>query len=224
MIYVGVCCFDRPENMEFWLKAWRKMDTTDAKLIFVLTGPVKPPAGANFIRFPNAGMDIGAFQRFLWMPFEWDRVLWCPDDMIPMRPDLLTYYQTADLVGTYWSNGDVEGNPGVEMIRSGGFSVTKEVANLLEFPAKLLMDISKEQCYRFEFGDYNFYKQVKKMGKSIRLADGSVPPDSPPWTSVEQDYLWDRGHFWMISEESQQRHKQRFLEWIKNESCPMLML
>jgi len=167
------------------------MNTTGWQLRFGITG------GKNVcykevdlcMYYPNIGMDIGVVKRFI-DNNDFDRLFWCPDDFFPLRPDLLQLYNTADLVGTFWSTETSN------HIRSGGVCVTKEVAKTLRFPPTLLTEKniqrSKHNCHRFEHLDCNFYEQVKDKF-SVKMVDGTVPPNSPYWREVKQEYLQAAG-------------------------------
>ena len=186
MQVVLIICYDRVNNLAAWESAWEKMDTTDCKLIFAITGPIDYKSKHEVIRYPNIGMDIGCLQRFIYSREDYDRLLWAPDDFLPVDKDVLQKYNTADVVGTFWSTYIMP------HIRSGGVSITKQVAKFLQFPSNLLTDRmhSKRNCYYFEHSLYNFYKQVKNKF-SVKMVDETTPPNSPEWNANPPKFLVD---------------------------------
>ncbi len=184
-----IICYDRWNNVQHWMDSWQKMDTEGWQLNFAITGKYMPfhTSRFEFIQYPNIGMDIGVVQRTIEENNNYERLFWCPDDFLPLRPDLFQLYNTADLVGTFWSTETSN------HIRSGGVCVTKEVAKSLRFPPTLLternVNKSKYNCHRFEHLDFNFYEQVKNGGYSIKMVDGTTPPQSPYWREAPQQYL-----------------------------------
>ncbi len=183
---VLVIAYDRVDNLIAWEAAWEKMNTTDCKLIFAITGNIDWKSKHEILRYPNIGMDIGCLQRFIQSREDYDRLFWVPDDFLPLDKELLQKYSTADVVGTFWSTTI---SP---HIRSGGVSITKQVAKFLQFPTNLLVDRlnGKRNCYFFEHSLYNFYNQVRAKF-SVKMVDGTTPPNSPEWSKVPQKYLLD---------------------------------
>jgi len=189
---VLIICYDRLPNLMRWLDAWVRMDTMDCRLVFVITGNVPRfdlPCGVEVIRMPNLGKDIGALQRFIVARDDYDRLFWCPDDFLPLRPDLLNCYHSADLVGTFWSTETSD------HIRSGGVAVSRALARSLNFPPRLLRPRNSQESahdsFAFEHLEYNFFKQTCDLGFTVKMADGTIPPESPNWRDVEMEYLWD---------------------------------
>jgi len=207
MMLVLVICYNRFENLTYWYEAWQHMDTTDCKLVFGITGHFVDnafdPKIAEVIRLPNVGRDLGALKSFVNSREDYDRLLWCPDDFLPMRADLLKHYTTADVVGTFWSHGGgYYGSPDGTFqfwdipphIRTGGVSVLKHAAKGLVLPPELDLSPESGVLYRkfavqFEF--FDFYKQLVDMGCSVKMADGTTPPNSPHWCNTPQHYLCD---------------------------------
>lgn len=184
---VLVVCYNRPQNLVKWLDAWQRMETTGHRLIFILTGDLpqfEQPPWLEVIRTDNAGYSTGAIKRFIDFRNDWEKLIWMPDDFLPLKEDLLHLYEGADVVGTFWSTTH---HP---HIRTGGISITKPVAKELKFPLNLLLNV-KEDEYAFEYGDYCFYDQVVKIGCSVKMLDGTIPPESPHWEDVSQDFVLD---------------------------------
>ena len=187
-----IICYDRVHNLKHWFDAWQKMDIKGWQLRFAITGDVVIRFGELELakRYENLGMDIGVVKRIIDTE-QFDRLFWCPDDFLPLRPNLMQLYDTADLVGTFWST-EVSHH-----IRSGGVCITKEVAKSLKFPPKLLteknINRNKYNCHRFEHLDYNFYEQVRSSGFTVKMIDGTTPSNSPMWRDVPQNYLQAAG-------------------------------
>lgn len=176
--------YNRPHNLKAWEDAWEKMDTTGCELVFAITSDMEYNTQHEVIRYPNVGMDIGALKRFIDSESDYGRLFWCPDDFLPLRPDLFQLYDTADVVGTFWSTQTSH------HIRSGGVAITEQVAKALEFPPNLLTSRSqgKANCWAFEHLRLNFYRKLKHKF-SIKMVDGTIPPNSPHWEGAPQQYL-----------------------------------
>ena len=188
MTVVLVVCYNRLHNIHRWLDVWQRMSTSICcKLVFIITGglpEVFVPPGIEVIRTDNAGYSTGAVKRFIDFRNDYDRLIWMPDDFLPLRQDLLQLFHSADVVGTFWSTTH---HP---HIRTGGISMTKEVAKALKFPPGLLSN-SKEDEYSFEYGEFCFYDQVDSLGCSIKMLDGTTPPESPHWENTPHEYVRD---------------------------------
>ena len=184
---VLVICYDRPENLELWADAWSRMNTADCKLIFIITGDIPKKEYPDYIEViytDNAGYSTGAVKRFIDFRDDYDELIWMPDDFLPLRADLFQLFSGADVVSTFWS---VDIHP---HIRTGGILMTKQVAKSLRFPPNILQNV-KETEYDVEYGEYCFYDQVVKLGHSIKMLDGTVPPNSPQWNHSEHRYIAD---------------------------------
>ncbi len=151
-------------------------------MVIIHTGEaIPPPEGITYINRPNIGFDIACLQdvcreRLPGLPNNWERLLWCTDDIFPMRTDFLT---------PFWSKltGDV-GCAAMEIskekrmhIRTTGFAITKAVANQLTFPADPVT--TKQQCYSFEHlsPGQNMLDQINTMGlKTVWATPREVSP------------------------------------------------
>lgn len=189
MKLIVIICHNRTSNLDTWAKLLLQMDLTNCKVCFATTGNNNYFCSTvETIRYPNLGMDIGVLQRIIQQRDDYDTLMWLPDDFFPIRRDVFQLYDTADVVGTFWSTETSQ------HIRSGAVCVTKEVAKTLQFPPELLIESdvekSKYNCHRFEHLDYNFYNQVKDKF-SVRMVDGTKPPKSPYWRTKPQRYFRD---------------------------------
>ncbi len=182
MNLIVIVVYNRMYNLDHWLWCWHKCKQ-DAHLVIIHTGnkvSVEGP-GITYINRPNIGYDIACLQdvckeRLPGFPNNWHQMLWCTDDIFPMRHDFLT---------PFWSKltGDV-GCVAMEIskekrmhIRTTGFAITKAVANQLTFPADPVT--TKQQCYSFEHlsPGQNMLDQINAMGlKTVWAAPREVSP------------------------------------------------
>jgi hypothetical protein len=139
----------------------------------------------KYIPRNNVGFDIGAFQdvclnRLNGFP-EFDYLLWCTDDNIPMRKDFIRQFLdkfTRD-IGCVAMQLSKEVKP---HIRTTGFMVSKSTMDNLTFPRETIL--TKDDCYQFEHrSKNNFLDQIIKLKlKAIQISEINVSP------------LWDSGH------------------------------
>src|ERR1044072_6037810 len=178
-IIVAVVVYDRLSNVEEWIRCWKQCDTTNAELYIIHNYKNEDElhtcrthcenAGIKHICRQNVGMDIGAFQdvcrgRLDGFPNQWDYLLWCTDDVIPMKKDFIQRYlqalkQPKVAVACLEISLEVK-----QHIRTTGFMISQLTASKLVFPAEKV--VTKSHCYEFEHKGQNaFYEQIKKMGK-----------------------------------------------------------
>lgn len=181
---VVIVVYNRFDNVEKWLRIWKKCDTGDTRLVVIRNSDAEHNTsyetdGVTHISRFNIGFDIGAFQdvcrnRLAGFPTDWKQLLWCTDDTFPMQKDFLKHFAL----------GPGEGVRCMEIshyvrthIRTTGFSVRREVAEKLQFPADPI--VSKQHCYLFEhrWTGNLFIDQVKKMKyKVLQVADNNKSP------------------------------------------------
>lgn len=176
-----IVVYNRIENIKRWLTVWEQCKQ-DAHMVIIHTGPdaFTVPDGITYIRRQNIGFDIGSLQdvcmeRLTGFPNNWEKLLWCTDDAMPMTPDFLTpfFNQLQGDVGCV----AMEISPYVRRhIRTTGFAITKEVANRLTFPADPITN--KEQCYQFEHrSNRTMLDQINAMNlKTIMAAPQATSP------------------------------------------------
>lgn len=192
-IVVAVVVYNRLKNIEEWIRTWKMCNTQDSELVVIHNFAndhdklvYKELCEANNISYIpriNIGMDIGALQdvcknRLEGFP-EWDYLLWCTDDVIPMKKDFIPLYleqMTSDTgVVCLEVSHEVKTH-----IRTTGFIISKELFKTIDFLADPI--ISKEQCYQFEHRNSKaFYEQVINSGKLVK----QVVSDP------KKSYLWD---------------------------------
>ncbi len=211
---VLVVCYNRPENLDLWADAWSRMDTTGCKLIFIITGEIPRksyPEHIEVIYTDNAGYSTGAVKRFIDFRNDYDELIWMPDDFLPLRPDLFQLFSGADVVGTFWSIVIHQ------HIRTGGISMTKQVAKSLKFPLNLLQN-TKENEYEVEYGAFCFYDQLVTLGCSFKMLDGTIPPESPHWEYSDHTYIVDLG--WGEEGRKAVDYDSKFTAYHKPYVCP----
>lgn len=196
-IVVAICVHDRYENIKLWVNCWKESNTENAELVIIHNyyGEEKElqkfktlcdNGGVKYVPRTTNGFDIGAFQdvcrgRLTGFP-EYDFLLWCCDDTIPMARDFISPF-TDKLTGKV---GVVcmDLSPFVRThIRTTGFLIARETAQKLTFEVDPIT--TKEDCYRFEHRDprHWFYQQIIKMGLTVLQV---APRETSP--------LWDMGY------------------------------
>lgn len=176
-----IVVYNRVENINRWLKVWQQCKQS-AHMVIIHTGPdaLTIPEGITYIRRPNIGFDIGSLQdvcneRLAGFPNDWQKMLWCTDDTLPMQPDFLDVFfnKLTGKVGCV----AMEISPYVRKhIRTTGFAIIKEVANKLTFPFDPI--VTKEHCYQFEHRSGNImYHQILLMKLEVLMA--APAKDSP---------------------------------------------
>ncbi len=185
---VAVIVYNRLENLKRWVTIWNECKP-NAQLVIIHTGPddwQQYCTGAIYIKRKNIGFDIGAFQDVCWGRLkgfpEWDYMLWCTDDTLPMTKDFITPFIKA------FNNPKVGvscmkiSNEVRTHVRTTGFCIKRETAYKFTFPADPI--ITKQQCYMFEHrSQKTLINQVKQMGlECVQVAPDQTSP------------LWDTGY------------------------------
>jgi len=201
-IIVAVVVYDRIENIKLWVNSWKQCEQHDAELVVIqnltpknLTPSLSKGEGegienfckendVKYIARENVGYDIGAFQdvckeRLQGFDNDWETLLWCTDDTLPMRKDFLAPFLKkikGGIACAYLS-------PYVKRhIRTTGFAITKALASKLEFDKDPI--VTKEDCYQFEHRGKNiFFGQVTKMKLPVTQVE-----------SWNKSPLWDQGY------------------------------
>lgn len=222
-IVVAVIVYDRFYNLVEWIRNWGSCSQQGAELVVIHNYANEGDrqsyqefcneTGTRYIPRTNIGFDIGAFQdvsrnRLEGFP-EFDLLLWCPDDNLPMRKDFI--YQYAQKMTPNVGVVAMEVSKSVRRhIRTTGFMVTREVCNRLQFVADPIT--TKEQCYHFEHrgGHQTFLDQVTRMGLVTRqLSDISV---ACFWDSGFKRYKnREKEHYMIFPKEAQSTGKVAFI-------------
>jgi hypothetical protein len=222
MIVVAVVVFDRFQNVKEWIRCWQMCQTTDAQLVIIHNYADQDQrqafqdycvaTGTTYIPRENIGFDIGAFQdlcrgRLEGFP-EYDYVLWCTDDALPMRKDLVKKYMDR-MPGHHCVALEIS-KAVRPHIRTTGFCISREAAEKLQFQADPIR--TKEECYRFEhrFPTGTFLQQMKAMRYGVTQV--STVNMSPLWDSGFKKYAnREKEHYLMFPKPFQSDAKIAFI-------------
>lgn len=171
-----IVVYNRYDNLKHWLHCLSLCPPVRVVVIHNCDEPAPEYEAlckdVQYIRRPNIGYDIGAFQDVCNGLIEWERVLWVTDDTFPMCTDFVQRFESAHTHGTVTA---MKISPYVrEHIRTTGFMIDRETGGKLKFPADPIT--TKEHCYQFEHRSptAHFLTQVK----AFQVADD---PHSPLW-------------------------------------------
>ena len=201
MNIIVICVYNREQNIKQWLHCWRQCNST-AKLAIIhnVDGDecYDVPDDVMYIRRPNVGFDIGAFQdvcmnRLFNFPQLWDKLLWIADDTLPMQKDFDKPFWDAL---EHSACAAMEISPFVKKhIRTTGFAITKKISETLTFPAYPVT--TKEECYQFEHkSPQAIYEQIISVGGNVvQVADNRMSP------------LFDTGYHRRLKEREAQHYQ-----------------
>lgn len=196
-VNVVVIVYDRFDNIKEWIRVWKVCNPANAQLIILhnfenalvqdVYRTTCEEAGALYIPRENVGFDIGAFQdvcrgRIL-LPAA-DYLLWCTDDLMPMRKGFVEEYtkhfeDPGVGVVAYEISEEKKRH-----VRTTGFMVRMLDLQLIQFPADPI--IRKIDCYEFEHRGANaLYEQVTGywQKKAVQVCE-----------DVDHTCMWDKGH------------------------------
>lgn len=193
-IIVAVVVYNRIDNIKRWVKCWEQSNTGNSELFVIHNGTQSNELrtllftkNLNYITRKNIGFDIGAFQdvckeRLHPFPNDWDYLIWCTDDTVPMDKNFIHKYIDAFKLGVGVTCMQISKsvNPHV---RTTGFCISKELSKKIQFLADPIT--TKSQCYVFEHQgkEKTFTNQVRRMGLScVALAPNEISP------------MWDMGY------------------------------
>ena len=189
-----VVVYDRFANLKRWRRVWR-MQPRDGHVVFVRnademeTRLVRTVDATNEIDIDrlNYGKGCGVVQDVIlgrfdgWIPNDWEWLWYATDDFLPMQVDFLEPFRLAAtddnvaLVGCRYSE-----NCGPHM-RTGGYMIRRDVAEILEWPADPMRD--QADGYALEWGSHNMRSQVLAMGFGVTILSGA-----------DADVIWDSDH------------------------------
>lgn len=196
-IIIAVIVYNRFYNVKLWVDCWKQCEQHNAELVIIHNYYGDEAEKKKFSEYckkekvkyiaRNApGYDIGAFQdvckqRLTGFDNNWDLLMWCCDDTIPISRDFILPYLNK-----------FTGNIGVVCmdlsayvkthIRTTGFMVNKQTALKLTFNIDPVT--TKEDCYQFEHRSRNsFYEQVLSMQGGVAQVEAR-----------EKSPLWDAGY------------------------------
>lgn len=209
-IIVCVCVFNRYHNVERWVNIWPQCNTENAELIIIHTGDevnkfktLCEKGNIKYIHRENIGMDIGSFQdvikeRLAGFDNNWDYILWCADDTLPMAKDFISPFINAlqnPQVGLSCMQISKSNPGGIWHVRTTGFCLPKKVASKLTFPADPILN--RQQCYFFEHKgrDKTLCEQVRRMGLDcVQVAPNAQSPlfDTGYWKRLNREEEHER--------------------------------
>lgn len=211
-VVVAVVCYKRYDNMERWLDCWAQCDTHGAQLVFIFNNDNTPGVapgnfnnsyltGVKVINRPNIGYDIGAFQdvckkRLPGFP-EYDYLLWCTDDTIPMQKDFISPFLDGFDKRTAVTCMQIS-NEYRRHIRTTGFCITPQVAARLRWAVDPITTVA--DCHNFEHrgGRWTLLGQVEAWGmRAIQIT-----------ADFEKSPLYDMG-FWYRNEAAKKLAPQK---------------
>lgn len=196
-LIIAVCIYNRFNNLKTWINCWKECERDNAELIIIHNyyGDEKEKekyqnyCDANSISYiprNGQGFDIGAFQdvcleRLAGFPGDWDYLLWCTDDCLPMARDFYKSFieKIKEGVGITCMQISKSSPGGVWHVRTTGFCISKEISKRIQWP----MDIkTKQDCYAFEHRGHTFTDQIRTMG--LDCIQVAPIKESPLWDSM----------------------------------------
>lgn len=205
-ILVSIIIYNRYDNLKRWLRCWKDCDQINTELVILHNDNGESEkfkaaceeAGVRYVKRPNIGMDIGAFQdvckeRLGAFPNNWDYILWITDDVVPMQKDFVKPFVEAlqnPNVGLSCMQISKSSPGGVWHVRTTGFCISKEVSKKLTFPADPIK--TRQECYHFEHkGNKNtLCEQVRSMGLDcVQVAPNATSPlfDTGYWRRLNRE-------------------------------------
>jgi hypothetical protein len=194
-IVVAVIIYNRFRNLQAWLNAWAKSDTTFAELLVIHNYDDKIQAepyraacaksGVTYIMRPNIGHDIGALQdvcreRLSGFNSDYDFMLWCTDDTIPMRPSFIREYVNA------WEKSETQfvcleiSDEHTRHIRTTGIYAPKYQWMKLQFPVDPHTELTHNYAFEHRGGEITMLRQL----------EASKVPYAQPWDLASAP-MWD---------------------------------
>lgn len=187
-IVVAIIVYNRTHNVQRWIECWDKCEKRGAKLVVIDNSSSeeikKLCKGVVYIPRKNVGFDIGAFQdvccnRLKGFP-QYDYLLWCCDDTLPMTKDFIKpFIDTLNEPGVGLSCMKISLSVQPH-VRTTGFCIKRELAEQLIFSANPIT--TKNECYQFEHkGNDILTRQVRRLGLMCKAVSGDKT--SPLWDS-----------------------------------------
>lgn len=199
-----VIIYDRDVNLRVWCEAWRLSAARypDVEFRVICNNPAKydeyrkqvEAVGGVFIERANQGYDIGALQDVARGRLQgfgpYDLLLWCVDDLLPIRPDFLDAFFAVRNAPNEIPVFEMSLNP-VRHVRTTGLLMPREFVEQLEFVADPVE--TKEHCYKFEHCDLKNHFLLQAERRGYRCKQIAPVKDSPMWdTGRSGNYLTPR--------------------------------
>lgn len=194
-IVIAVIIYNRIKNLEAWIQCWQQSEIDNAELRIIHNvdnliidneySRLCKENNITYIQRRNIGQDIGALQdvcrgRLVGFDNEYDYMLWCTDDTIPMRKTFVKEY-----LGVLQSpNCDAAcleiSEEVVTHIRTSGIMAKKELWQSLEFPADPMTMLHQNYFFEHLGKEKTMLKQIEAQEKYA----------NQPWPLHEAP-LWD---------------------------------
>lgn len=192
---VCVVVYNRLDNIKRWIECWQQSETNNAELRIIHNyygdqvlkdtfETLCKTFDITYIPRNAGGFDIGAlqdvcFERLEGFDNNWDAMLWCCDDTMPMSKNFIEPFTNklpdAKIVCMQLSR-EVRLH-----VRTTGFMIAKDFSRQIQFPCDPVT--TKQDCYLFEHRSQNtLYTQALKYGKVLQVSPDAVSP------------LWDKGY------------------------------
>jgi hypothetical protein len=206
-IVVSVIIYNRFANLQKWLECWDKSDTTNAELRIIhnVDGKINPAVykaecdkvGVTYLQRPNIGYDIGALQdvcmeRLPGFDYEYDYMLWCTDDTIPMRRTFISEYM--DLRMTERVVCLEISNESVRHIRTTGILANRATWRSFKFIVDVHQTLTHNYAFEHRGGESTMLRQIESWG--ISYSQPWELSKAPMWDIDKRESLgrWDEWH------------------------------
>lgn len=201
---LAIVIYDRDANLRVWCEAWRLSAARypDVEFRVICNNPEKygeyrrqvEAVGGVFIERANQGYDIGALQDVARDRLQgfgpYDLLLWCVDDLLPIRPDFLDAFFAVRCAPNDLPVFEMSLNP-VRHVRTTGLLMPREFVETLEFSADPVT--IKNDCYKFEHREPKNHFLLQAERKGYRCKQIAPVVSSPLWdTGRSGNYLTPR--------------------------------
>lgn len=221
-VVVAVVVYNRVENIKKWVHCWGRSERENCQLVIIhnhdstesyeAVKRLTKSVDGIYIPRPNVGYDIGALQdvvmnRLEEFPDEYEFLLWCTDDTLPMTRGFVWEFVTRMEEGISLVCMEISKEVRAH-IRTTGFMLRAEHVAQLKFPINPITN--KQQCYDFEHrgGPVTLLEQVQQWGTPIQATD------------IESSPLWDTGHRSKAAIKRSKRREEEFTNMWKDPVQP----
>lgn len=204
---IAVIVHNRFYNIRDWITIWKAAQPREAELVIIHNydgqdkiGLYCGQMGIRYIKRETGGFDIGAFQdvareRLAGFPNDWQYLLWCTDDTMPITLDFLTPFLHPLEQGRTELTCMQVSDEITRHVRTTGFCITKDFSQLLSFPCDPIT--TRRQCKDFEHsGQATLYQQCLTY---------HVNPEQTP-ANIQHSTLYDKGFWSRNAQAILQRH------------------
>lgn len=185
-VVVAVVVYDRIDNIERWINVWDQCNTNNEKLVIIHNTDTEgyqltDHYNAMVIGRKNIGFDIGAFQdvcrnRLPGFP-DYDYLLWCTDDTIPMDKNFIQPFIDVISRPRVGMSCMHMSNEYARHVRTTGFCISKQTAQKIKFPWDPVVSIA--QCRHFEHRGKNVTLLAQVEAMRLRVLQVAPLEKSP---------------------------------------------